>query len=173
MPTYRELLRHRKWQRKRLSIFNRDGWKCTRCSDLNDSIELHVHHLVYHRNRNPWEYEDCELTTLCDACHQIVHKRLGEDGFIPLREDAPGIVVACDVVDDVIVPGTVLMWMGTLSRENHSNKDPLWDCVHPKTGDLVFMDMSPHVMFRSEGFRGPSFHQWVRRCQMKALEEGL
>jgi len=173
MASYKELLRHRKWQRKRLSILERDGWKCARCADLDESIELHVHHRVYYPRRAPWEYEDADLLTLCDICHQIEHGCLDRDGLLPLQSDMPGIVIACDYVDDVIVPGTVLMWIGTLSRENHSNKDPLWDCVHPQTGSLQYMDMSPHVMFRSEGLRGVEFDSWVQRCRRTALQDGL
>lgn len=56
------------WQRKRLKIFERDGWACQRCFD--ESEQLEVHHLVYKEGIPYWEYQEHELITLCRTCHQ-------------------------------------------------------------------------------------------------------
>jgi len=64
---YIELLKSPMWQRKRLEIFNRDGFKCRFCG--NDHLQIHVHHLIYLPNKKPWEYSDEYLITLCQACH--------------------------------------------------------------------------------------------------------
>jgi|GEM_PF-5232743 hypothetical protein len=170
MSTYRQQLRHRKWQQRRLQIFERDGWLCTRCADIDDSVELHVHHLKYYRGRSPWEYTDEELTTLCDVCHRIEHGHLNHKGEIPLNPTASGIVVSCDVVDEFIVPGTVLMWLGTSAREEHPNKDPLWECRHPRTGEIQYMDASTHELFRSAGLTGEAFIAWVQTCVCEAFD---
>lgn len=45
----------------------RDDWCCLHCGD--DSATLSVHHTVYRKNREPWEYVDSELLTLCEDCH--------------------------------------------------------------------------------------------------------
>jgi hypothetical protein len=45
----------------------RDKWKCKRCGCADKT--LNVHHLEYLRNREPWEYADDLLVTLCDDCH--------------------------------------------------------------------------------------------------------
>lgn len=65
--SYYELLRHPKWQEKRLRIMERAGFECENCGD-NESI-LNVHHTYYERGLNPWEYPDETLRCLCDPCH--------------------------------------------------------------------------------------------------------
>jgi hypothetical protein len=67
--TYAEKLKHPKWQKKRLEILNRDRFKCTACH--SDDIELHIHHKTYLRGREPWQYENDNLVTLCKFCHRI------------------------------------------------------------------------------------------------------
>jgi hypothetical protein len=62
---YREQLKDPRWQKKRLKILERDGWKCTECG--NDKMELQIHHLKYHGS--PWEVDDAYLKTLCANCH--------------------------------------------------------------------------------------------------------
>lgn len=48
---------------------------------------LNVHHKLYYRNRNLWDYEDDFLVTLCEKCHHYIHS-LNENG-IPIVEDNP------------------------------------------------------------------------------------
>lgn len=66
-PTYYELLRHPKWQEKRLRIMQRAGFECENCGD-SESI-LNVHHTYYEKGKSPWEYPDESLRCLCDPCH--------------------------------------------------------------------------------------------------------
>lgn len=66
-PTYSELLKDPRWQRKRLEILNRDEFRCQACMDSEST--LHVHHKHYVKGRLPWEYEEFELVTLCESCH--------------------------------------------------------------------------------------------------------
>lgn len=68
--TYSEKLKDPRWQKKRLEIFERDGWKCSLCGD--DRSTLVVHHWEYVSGRQPWEY-DSELTALCESCHETEH----------------------------------------------------------------------------------------------------
>lgn len=65
--TYAEKLRDPRWQKKRLQILERDGWRCKHC--LSGEKNLQVHHLYYAR-KNPWEYPDSCYQTLCDECHK-------------------------------------------------------------------------------------------------------
>lgn len=65
-----------RWKAKRKEIVERDGHKCVICkSDQN----LQVHHRQYHfvkplnGYKNPWEYEDSLLITLCEPCHKRGH----------------------------------------------------------------------------------------------------
>lgn len=66
--SYAELLKDPRWQKKRLEVMQRDGFRCQHC--LRDDKPLQVHHLVYDKDKKPWEYEDNQLITLCEDCHQ-------------------------------------------------------------------------------------------------------
>jgi hypothetical protein len=77
---YIELLKSPKWQRKRLEIFDRDGFTCRFCGATDN--QLHVHHLIYLKDKYPWEYGDEYLLTLCDICHQDEEKLKYEDKFL-------------------------------------------------------------------------------------------
>ena len=66
--SYAEMLRSPLWQKKRLEIMQRDDFTCQHCGCKER--ELQVHHRVYHKGAKPWEYEDNELITLCDRCHE-------------------------------------------------------------------------------------------------------
>ena len=62
---------HPQWQRRRLEIMNRDHWQCLRCGD--DSTTLNVHHRRYVKGRRIWEYDDEDLGTFCEPCHEFIH----------------------------------------------------------------------------------------------------
>ncbi len=65
---YAEKLRDPRWQKKRLEIFERDNWTCQSCYAKDKT--LNVHHRTYHPNHDPWEYENEDLVTLCEDCHE-------------------------------------------------------------------------------------------------------
>ena len=46
---------------------------------------LNVHHKIYYRNRNLWDYPDDCLVTLCEDCHHYVHSL--NDISIPIFEE--------------------------------------------------------------------------------------
>jgi len=68
---YAKALQHPKWQKKRLKIMERDNWRCRECK--NTEAQLHVHHLAYTK-RWPWNEENDNLITYCNACHARAHK---------------------------------------------------------------------------------------------------
>lgn len=65
---YSEKLKDPRWQKKRLEIFERDKWTCQFCEDTKES--LHVHHVVYKKGCDPWEYANEGLITICESCHE-------------------------------------------------------------------------------------------------------
>lgn len=72
--SYADQLKMTGWQRRRLIIMNRDGWRCTACGEHGDEIVLNVHHRWYpNRGMKPWEVPDEALTTLCERCHEATH----------------------------------------------------------------------------------------------------
>jgi hypothetical protein len=67
MATYSEKLKDPRWQKKRLEILQRDNWTCQLCGAT--TITLHIHHRKYIKGKEPWEYPDHLLVTLCEICH--------------------------------------------------------------------------------------------------------
>lgn len=68
---YKEKLKDPRWIKRRREIMERDDHRCMICGE--DSLLLNVHHLRYRKGAEPWEYDDCELVTLCEDCHKTVH----------------------------------------------------------------------------------------------------
>ena len=66
--TYADKLKDPRWQKKRLEILERDEWTCKRCMDSEST--LHIHHLSYKREKDPWDYENDNFLTLCESCHE-------------------------------------------------------------------------------------------------------
>jgi hypothetical protein len=77
--TYSEKLRHPKWQKKRLEVLNRDGFTCRNCWSGDKTLD--VHHLIYLKGRDPWEYPLDHLLTLCHECHEEVEEDQKEQCF--------------------------------------------------------------------------------------------
>lgn len=50
---------------------------------------LNVHHKIYYRNRNLWDYEDDCLVTLCEDCHHFIHS-LNNIGIPIVDKDSKG-----------------------------------------------------------------------------------
>jgi len=82
--TYSEKLRDPRWQKKRLNILNRDDWTCQNCGDKEAT--LHVHHMVYERDNEPWEYDDNILVTLCESCHENEKEQMQEFSMLFMHE---------------------------------------------------------------------------------------
>lgn len=66
--TYYQKLKDPRWQKRRLEVMQRDGFKCRDCGRTD--LTLHVHHCAY-AARDPWEARDNVLLTLCEECHEI------------------------------------------------------------------------------------------------------
>jgi len=83
--TYADKLRDPRWQRRRLEIFQRDGWRCQFCKATTKT--LHVHHREYISGREPWEYADNLLVTACEDCHEDEHCKEDEEviGSLPFN----------------------------------------------------------------------------------------
>jgi len=71
--SYKDKLLDPRWQKKRLEILERDGWRCRYCG--NDKLTLHVHHVLYLKGVDPWDYEDADLHALCEDCHLLEKRR--------------------------------------------------------------------------------------------------
>jgi len=65
---YSRKLQDPRWQKKRLKILERDQWACQKCFGTDSA--LHVHHRLYIPGKEPWDYDDTLLVTLCEECHE-------------------------------------------------------------------------------------------------------
>lgn len=68
MSAYWEKLKDPRWQKKRLEVLNRAGFKCENCGAADQC--LHVHHGYYAKGADPWDYPEETLWCLCEACHE-------------------------------------------------------------------------------------------------------
>ena len=65
-----------RWKARRKEILERDHHRCVIC---HSAESLQVHHRQYHFvksmnvYKNPWEYDDSLLITLCESCHKKGH----------------------------------------------------------------------------------------------------
>jgi len=80
MPTYSEKLRDPRWSIRRREIIERDKSQCRECSRTE---ELEVHHVIYIRGREPWDYPNELLLCLCRECHfnRQIHDELAQIEF--------------------------------------------------------------------------------------------
>lgn len=67
---YWQKLQDPRWQKKRLEVFDRDGFACRSCNSKTDTLQ--VHHLYYISKREPWEYPLGAFKTLCVDCHKAI-----------------------------------------------------------------------------------------------------
>lgn len=71
---YQKKLLDPRWQKKRLKIFERDGWKCTIMGCTHTNLPLHVHHIKYMPG-DPWDIPDKYLKTMCEFHHTKAHEK--------------------------------------------------------------------------------------------------
>jgi 5-methylcytosine-specific restriction endonuclease McrA len=70
--TYSEKLKDSRWIAKRKEALEYyGGCNCFGCGSCND---LQVHHKMYTKWREPWEYDVTELAILCKHCHSAFHE---------------------------------------------------------------------------------------------------
>lgn len=81
--SYSEQLKDPRWQKKRLEILSRDKFACIYCGDGTET--LHVHHWYYVSGRDPWEYPEWSMQTLCESCHGSVHERPNQQNLFESR----------------------------------------------------------------------------------------
>jgi len=68
--SYADKLLDPRWQRRRLEILKKSEFSCIKCESTNQT--LHVHHLLYEKGKDPWDYSDKLLLPLCKQCHKEV-----------------------------------------------------------------------------------------------------
>ncbi len=72
-----EQYKSQKWQKLRLKIFERDKWTCQKCFDKES--QLQVHHRLYIYGNKVWEYNELDLVSLCNDCHESEKECMKEE----------------------------------------------------------------------------------------------
>jgi len=72
MSKYTDKFKDPRWQKKRLEVLKENEFSCCKCGD--DKSTLNVHHKLYKKGKDPWEYSIDELMVLCEECHGNIHK---------------------------------------------------------------------------------------------------
>jgi hypothetical protein len=71
MSDFWEKYKDPRWQRRRLEIMHNADFSCEGCG--SKSSTLNVHHKLYRKGFNPWDYNNLELMCLCEDCHEAWH----------------------------------------------------------------------------------------------------
>lgn len=104
---YQELLKDPKWVSKRNQILSRDKNTCQFCGCQDKYMQ--VHHKRYIKGNKPWEYDNEDLITLCNSCHEVETKDSRElyQNFLYFRDSMRNFGFSDAVV------GTILEKLGT------------------------------------------------------------
>ena len=65
----------RRWERVRLAVFERDGWRCTECGRPG---RLEAHHVRELRHGGA-AYDLENIRTLCRTCHVALHRKVSPE----------------------------------------------------------------------------------------------
>ena len=71
--------------------------------NIEKKIDLHVHHKLYREDKMPWQYENENLTTLCNYCHQKTH----EEEVIPYYSRFGNLICNMEICDRCNGSGTL------------------------------------------------------------------
>ena len=76
---YLEILDDPRWEQKREEILKRDNHECQWChktTTYKNPLQIHHKYYIMHNGkfRQPWDYPDKALITLCKNCHEFAHK---------------------------------------------------------------------------------------------------
>jgi len=117
MKTYAEKLRDPRWQKKRLEIMSRDEFTCCNCYDAEST--LNVHHHYYEKGKNPWDYPNSALATLCESCHKEIEKeRLDILKFITWEVPRSSIHRMATEIDPFLLSDVAHAFSSTLPYSN-------------------------------------------------------
>lgn len=116
--TYSEQYRSPKWQKKRLEVLNAADFQCQDCGSKENT--LNVHHVIYHKGREVWNYTNDELMVLCEKCHENRH-RMQSAMLVSMKAfDSAALNQILGYIHGIVFDG----WM----RRNPDHQDiELWD----------------------------------------------
>ena len=112
--TYKDQLRHPKWQKRKAEILLRDNYTCKNPKCCATDKNLQVHHLEYLGNLLAWEYPDDMLITLCEDCHDAERGREQLEKHLATTLKMKGFLMSdllsmsCKIETDIIFTRTLI-----------------------------------------------------------------
>lgn len=154
---YSDLLKDPRWQKKRLEVLERAGWRCEACGRADST--LHCHHGYYEKNLLPWEYDSLTLWCLCEGCHELTADYL-RDVYFEIAHINPGR----------LSPNRIL---GTLEPEDMADSRRRGDLDRAGDGELMLGGWRQALERVSLFLRSPGpMGVWVREELGVAMGDG-
>ena len=108
--SYSDQYQDPRWQKKRLEVMERHGWKCQQCG--TETKQLHVHHITYEDGKSVWEYDNVNFLCLCEQCHKTYHlcvdifRRLLASCISFPNDGIPEVAILTTMIEDaeILVP---------------------------------------------------------------------
>ena len=123
------------WDVRRRRVYVRDGYRCKNCGASD--TEVHAHHVVPLLQGGSNDLTN--LTTLCTACHTLIHPHMRESTYVTPWMRAPDRPGKKDTYwnrrDAMIIIGIVLVigiWFAFFVRYQKEHPPPLYCDEIPK-----------------------------------------
>ena len=134
MIQYKDKLKDSRWLAKRQAVLERDSFRCVICGSNNG---LNVHHSAYIYGREPWEYDNKYLVTLCHECHAKLHgkkatKQTYRGGIIfyrALLNDRRGLTANDLIYYSFLVSKSIAIIDGVFSVDGKLNVDVMNELI--------------------------------------------
>lgn len=87
----------KKWKKKREVVLRRDNYLCRQCKRYGKTTQANtVHHIMPAEEYPEYRYNDKNLLSLCNECHNSMHDRftdkLTEKGMIWYNKVSPHLL---------------------------------------------------------------------------------
>lgn len=173
MIQYKDKLKDSRWLAKRQAILARDSFRCAICGSNNG---LNVHHSAYIYGREPWEYDNKYLVTLCHECHAKLHgknatKQTYRGGIIfyrALLNDRRGLTANDLIYYSFLVSKSIAIIDGVFSVDGKLNVDVMNELI----GNAPFQMMSTFTIDEVSKYTGISKSS-VSLCKRHLIDAGM
>ena len=173
MIQYKDKLKDSRWLAKRQAILARDSFRCAICGSNNG---LNVHHSAYIYGREPWEYDNKYLVTLCHKCHAKLHgknatKQTYRGGIIfyrALLNDRRGLTANDLIYYSFLVSKSIAIIDGVFSVDGKLNVDVMNELI----GNAPFQMMATFTIDEVSKNTGIS-KSAVSLCKKRLIDSGL
>lgn len=173
MIQYKDKLKDSRWLAKRQAILARDSFRCVICGSNNG---LNVHHSAYIYGREPWEYDNKYLVTLCHKCHAKLHgknatKQTYRGGIIfyrALLNDRRGLTANDLIYYSFLVSKSIAIIDGVFSVDGKLNVDVMNELI----SNAPFQMMATYTIDEVSKYTGISKSS-VSLCKRHLIDAGM